>query len=56
MWKFLFSLVHGRMKYHGPFVYEQQSLPSDLVSLDLFINTDQSRTSPRITKALRGPK
>ena len=52
MCKFIFSLVHGKMKYHCPFVYEQESLPSDLVSLDLSINSDQSRTSPRITKAL----
>ena len=56
MWKFLSSLAHGKMEYHWPFVYEQERLPSDSVSLDLSVNSDQSGTSPRITTALRGPK
>lgn len=56
MWKFLSSLEYGKMEYHCPFVYEQESLPSDSVSLDLSVNSDQSGTSPRITMALRGPK
>lgn len=55
MWKFLFSLLHGKMKSHCPLVSEEK-LAMVFDRFRPIHKFDQFQDSPRITKALAGTK